>query len=247
MTIWLRCSTYPFRKDINNTVEETKFDTIEELVNHLANVEKDMSPTSTVLYRGQSDASWKLKSSLERQTNKPDNSIEVYERQLLKIRPEIFAFTGNDFKDDLSEHNGSLTQNSSPVYRPKDTMLMIYARQHGFPTPIIDWTESLYIALFFAFQTSLVSEQKEIAIFTYVVNEADADNSDFEFCLLPSNGGFCHKRHFTQQARYAYALRNIDGSWFYTSLETTNKKFFGTLNKFTLPPSQRDNGLDMLV
>lgn len=228
-------------------IPETDFPTVESLVKHLTDVKKEMSPTSKVLYRGQADASWHLTSSLERQTKKSDNSVEAYEQQLLKILPEVAALSGNDFKNELAENSGSSIQNSAHTYRPKNPTLMVYARQHGYPTPILDWTESLYIALFFALQSSFEPAQKKLAIYTYAVDEAEVDDSAGEFRLLPLNGVIAHKRHFMQQARYAYAVRKIKNSWFYTSLETTNEMFFGDVEKFTIPSSQREEGLDMLA
>jgi len=226
---------------------EKHFETIELLIKRLTDINREKSPTSKILYRGQADSSWKLTSTLERCTGISKYPVEKYEQQLAKIQPEINALTSNDFSDDSTDENEIPTESDRSVYYPKNPAFMVYARQHGYPTPILDWTESLYIALFFALQTQSSDSNKSVAIYTYVVDEANDDNSTQEFCLLPLKGVNIHKRHFIQQARYAYSVGNIDKSWCYISLEETMQSIFGDIEKFTVPLSQKSDGLDMLA
>ena len=48
---------------------------------------------------------------------------------------------------------------------PPGIDFMIHLRHHGFPSPLLDWTKSPYIAAFFAFNEA--TEQDDVAIFSY--------------------------------------------------------------------------------
>ena len=230
-------------------MEGKNFNTIDELIKHLTNQNKNKSSSSKILYRGQADSTWELKSTLERYTKCSvfEYSVEQYEQQLAKILPEINALTSNNFSDESSGENETPTEGGKSVYYPRNPDFMAYVRQHGYPTPILDWTESLYIALFFAFQTQSEATNKYVAIYTYVNDKVNDDDSPNEFCELRLKGVNLHKRHFIQQAIYAYSVAKIDNSWFYTSLEDTYDKIFGKVEKFTVPISQKSYALDMLA
>ena len=45
---------------------------------------------------------------------------------------------------------------------------MIYLRHHGFPSPLLDWTRSPYVAAFFAFRQRPVNSDDGVAVFSYL-------------------------------------------------------------------------------
>jgi len=101
---------------------------------------------SPVLFRGHADASWKLETTLERHL-KRHVSVEQYFHWLRVIKPYIETATSQNWV--LPE--AVKIPNEPLSMPPPGYEFMIYVRHHGFPSPLLDWTRSPYIAAFFAF------------------------------------------------------------------------------------------------
>ncbi len=96
------------------------------------------------IYRGQADASWGLASSLERSSLDVDHNVE---RALIaEYRKAIRSFPGFGELPNSNLEWLSLLQH------------------HGTPTRLIDFTESPYIAAYFAFQEERVKHSESVAI-----------------------------------------------------------------------------------
>lgn len=81
---------------------------------------------------------------------------EQYYKTIRDICPAVIPITGKhwdipDFED------GNLA--------PSGYEFMIYLRHHGFPSPLLDWTRSPYVAAFFAFQKP---QNGKVAIYSYI-------------------------------------------------------------------------------
>jgi len=91
-----------------------------------------LSP-SQYYFRGQANEHWKLTTTLER-----------FESNL---HPDVAGtrdFILNDFKR-LIRGNGFFPQTSIP----SDEDIFSLGQHYGLPTPLLDWSESFYIAIFF--------------------------------------------------------------------------------------------------
>lgn len=88
----------------------------------------------TMVYRGQSNNQWRLKTSFHR-TDRLD-LLRYGAQEVQHLNRYVTGILDRTF--DLA----------SPL---EHGALLNLAQHHGFPTPLLDWTESPYIAAFFAF------------------------------------------------------------------------------------------------
>lgn len=102
---------------------------------------------SAPLFRGQSNQSWPPLTTLERFSAK-SWSIKRYHRLLQSVGPAVFSLTSKAWN--LGEDPDNVDQ--SRHIPPPAYEFMIYLRHYGFPSPLLDWSRSPYVAAFFAFE-----------------------------------------------------------------------------------------------
>jgi FRG domain-containing protein len=207
------------------------------------------------LFRGHAEASWPLTTTLERATSR--NSVHDYYQMIRVINPEIEAFTDKqwpfpDYQEirELATNYDAfglkLLSGDLPAYS-----YMMYLRHHGFPSPLLDWSHSPYVAAYFAFR---VPSKDRVAI--YVFSEAP-NNSKSRSSNEPTIYGLgpyarSHKRHFVQQSRYTICVQFDQGNpgpeWYFTRHDTVFKREGDqdVLMKFTIPGSERTKVLKLL-
>lgn len=103
---------------------------------------------STYYYRGQADENWKLTTTLER-----------FETELNKFVGGTRELLLKEFRR-LIRGNGLLSQMDTS----SEEEILALGQHYGLPTPLLDWTESFYIALFFAFSEAIPDEVNNVAI-----------------------------------------------------------------------------------
>ena len=123
---------------------------------------------------------------------------------------------------------------------------MAYLRHHGFPSPLLDWTRSFYIAAFFAYRNCEQPTQN-VAIYAFVEYGARGKLSRSDkarICGLGPNIK-TDKRHFLQQSEYTICKKHVDGmhgEFVYCSHEEVvarKEKDQDILTKFTMPAAER--------
>jgi hypothetical protein len=165
---------------------------------------------NTVLFRGQSDSSWQIQTTLERKTSRK-LSVGQYIYYASKYAREIEAFTGQSW-DTLSYHEIEQEINSE-----QDSFLphlpsygyLVYLRQYGFPSPLLDWTESPYVAAFFAYWGATSTEVDNVSIYAYV-DSRDGVRGGWEGSPMIKVMGpnvRTRKRHFAQKSWYTIATQ----------------------------------------
>jgi len=107
----------------------------------------DQERREQCIFRGIRFANWKLETTLDRfrdfandderrQFN--DALLEEFKRELLYVGSEAAGLAGD--------------------------ALQLLARHHGLPSPLMDWSESPYVAAFFAFSGCTIKDRQRVAI-----------------------------------------------------------------------------------
>lgn len=127
----------------------------------------------TLIFRGQANADWKLLSRLDRLEKK------------YNTKPNLIGGVPDDFdcpRVDRDIHlkrfrELALDKISKDV---EDDVLWTIAQHHGLATPLLDWTYSPFVALFFAFEeekcdcNGVFKEPEKRAVFTLTQHLLDA-------------------------------------------------------------------------
>ncbi len=194
-----------------------------------------------LLFRGQPDASWLLQTTLDRKRERM--RVQDYYQLIGRIKPEIESLTGVEWTlpafpeietllsayDDFS---AALTFGRWPGYA-----YMAYLRHHGFPSPLLDWTRSAYIAAFFAFRAAIAGR---VAIYALSRPRFHLTGTQMTNVICPGPYVTTHRRHVLQQSQYSFAV-SYDTEWRFSSYDSVFDKDVhrqGTLWKLTIPSSE---------
>lgn len=198
------------------------------------------------LFRGHSHFAWDLESTLDR--IRKNMSLYEYHAILQRIKPSIETCTG--LKWDLPEFEEVKKSSDLLFYCPPEQVynFMIYLRQHKFPSPLLDWTASPYIAAYFAFNE--ITSNDNVAIFSYI--EYLGGKSMWGEGPMISNPGSMistHKRHYLQQSEYTICVKKENKATYYWSHEDVLRKEETEQNiitKYILPGSEKTKVLKKL-
>lgn len=201
---------------------------------------------SGFLFRGLGNSDWSLSTTLERFSDK-EFSLYSYYKLIFAAKTQIETFTDQEwdiptppeFQKWLDTEDGDLFLiNHFPAYE-----YQIYLRHHGFPSPLLDWTKSPYVAAFFAF-CEIKSEQN-VSIYAYQEYSEGGKSYSSNKPYISTFGPYIksHKRHFLQQSQYTVCSITKDkNKSFYTSHDNFAKldeEKHDLLWKFNLPVSER--------
>lgn len=204
---------------------------------------------SNFLFRGQSNAEWPLATTLERYTPSITNVVDYY-TATQRTKPELESFTGNQWETPtIDEYQQFVKKNRLNLFDPSTYRFLVYLRHYGFPSPLLDWSQSLYIAAFFAFNHAFRSEN--VAIYTYLEYNDHAKTIIGGSPFISVRGPHIQapKRHFLQQSQYTTCAASVDGKLHYTSYENivnSKNREHDLLWKFILPSSERTSVLQLL-
>jgi hypothetical protein len=239
------------------TDEVPDWETFEQRVKELrAEYRKESSP---LLFRGQGDSEWKLTTTLERSGAKGMLFSDYYRLICASIGPEVKALTGVDvpsYEHELCKPflQASLLFEVGDFFRIDVYQYMAYLRHFGFPSPLLDWSRSPFVASFFAFRDApdLDGKPEKRSVFVYCESPHGMKTGTVGHPVIRRLGPYLqtHERHFRQRCDYTIC-GNFDPNYgwqFYShqavfDLEPRKQDI---LWKFNLPSSEREKVLEAL-
>jgi hypothetical protein len=170
--------------------------------------EKYKDPLPKILFRGIANSTWKLDTTLERKT-KETFSVNRYLEYVYFCVNEIESYTNRrwNLKEiDEIEKEIKEKQRDYRVHLPYYSYL-IYLRHHGFPSPLLDWSESPFIAAYFALYEEKTEDKVSIYSFIEMPKGVKSGSGSFPNIHVQGPLVSAHTRHFNQKAWYTVATK----------------------------------------
>lgn len=228
---------------------------VEEIVSGIETAKKNnpLKIYSAPLFRGQTNSSWKLKSTLERTERYLESSEFTYLHylQILRnVQKDIQRETGK--KWNLNQTFGECNLNNynyQPTPYREEYEFMAYLRHHRFPSPLLDWTSSMKVASFFAFQDP--SDEENVSVYVYLEY---IGRGDFGWMGKPNIETLGPNikpdmRHEKQESSYMLSIATIEGRKIICNIEDAikNKIYIDKkLKKYLIPFREREKVLEEL-
>jgi hypothetical protein len=226
--------------------------------------ERYEKPDYPLLFRGLPDSDYSLTTTLER-AGCDRMLFDDFYRIIHRIKDAVGTLTGNPWNippystamERMFREERHLFDQTSPDRFPSAELypFLVYLRHHGFPSPLLDWSLSPYVAAFFAFRNLTVDRPAK----------TPPNRSIYAYCEYPGlikGGGAVgepamrpigryvrgHPRHYRQQSDYTVcAAFDTEAGW---RFHPHDPVFGGRSNpqdmlwKFNLPSSE---GLKILA
>lgn len=176
-----------------------------------------------LLFRGQGDSKWLLQTTLERATVENLRFMDYY-RRVFTARTTIESLTPNKWDlpplfdvSELAKQFEFLDTNQ--LLQTKIYSYFAYLRHHGFPSPLLDWTKSPYIACYFAYARAVPKSQC-VSIYILAQAKTGYGSSGEPYLKKFGHNVATHKRHFLQQCEYTACGTYRDGTWWLSPHES---------------------------
>ena len=230
----------------------------EEQLKILEEERRNQKSSSKFLYRGHGRKSYNLETTLERHMGK-GITLKKYYHLIFIAKFEIESFTGanwnipaypDGFDKWLSDYGNELPHAFCDREHRfhKIYSYMVNLRHYGFPSPLLDWSSSPYVAAYFAFRNVLQREE-DVSIYVYLESTSEIglkgrrSSSPYIYKLGPYVK--TDRRHFNQQSQYTKCIvhdNTSDGEWKYAphaEVFVRNDPNQDVLWKFNIPYSER--------
>jgi hypothetical protein len=199
---------------------------------------------SELLYRGQPDSRFGLKTTLERAVSR-EIGLSNYHRFVSVIRAKIESVIGKAWPIPTQEDFEKWLIGQHGLFRDlPGYAFLAYLRHHGLPSPLLDWTRSPYVAAHFALAYPPSGDVESAAIFVYLESPTGTKSGDETAPTITTLGPYVatHRRHYLQQSEYTICTAGSDQSLCYASHEAVvarDDKGQDLLWKLVIPVSHR--------
>lgn len=166
--------------------------------------------SSPLLFRGQANSEWLLTTTLERNHAEKMLFGSYYRLICAGVGPEVKTFAGVDVPEYKPEFCKVFTDTEllwTPGLFPPVALYryMAYLRHLGFPSPLLDWSQSPYVAAFFAFRDDPIGAKPEKRrIYVYCERPKGVKGMTLGEPYIHPIGPYVqtHHRHFRQRCYY---------------------------------------------
>lgn len=248
----------PERTKKHTRMEERNVTCWEEFIEGLEEIRRERASSvnyvqdSPLLFRGQRNSCWQLSTTLERK--REQMLYKDYYRIIGKIKPQIETLVGGDWPipsypeverlvKAYEEFNNILWAGDRPAYA-----YMAYLRHHGFPSPLLDWSRSPYVAAYFAFANACEDTNGRVSIFVLCERNFKVSGNQMDVVYIFGPYVKTHRRHVLQQSQYTVCLSFRD-EWRFESYDSVfegGHRQQAFCWKFTIPVTERPKVLALL-
>ncbi len=137
-------------------MRQIEADTWEEFEACIKELRQHHHGPKPLLFRGQDDAAFPLATTLER-AGEENMRLTAYFQMISSLSSEVETHTGTNWEmPNYNDMDPKLRACDAPhalLHASGVYSYMLYLRHHRFPSPLLDWTRSPYVAAYFAFCT----------------------------------------------------------------------------------------------
>ena len=185
----------------------------------LARIRKELSTRQATgglkfddtLFRGHGNSTWKLAPTLE--TNHPmERSLVKYYRKASAAKSHIETLSGKRWDKLPAFWEFERRLKDSPAgflevmlsHEPEVYEYLVYLRHHGFPSPLLDWTASPYVAAFFAFD-DIDARANMVSVHAALRGPTSVGSASEQYHFV---GPYMRtdQRHVLQQSQYSWCM-----------------------------------------
>jgi len=202
-----------------------------------------------ILFRGQADSSWKLRTTLER-FSVDALPVWKYADVVHRCGPVVQSHTGRSWDLLTGDQIAQWFGNWEPITgQIPEYSFWIYLRQCGFPSPLLDWSGSPFVAAYFA--ASERCDADRFAVYAYVETPEGGKGGYVGATSISVQGPNvrAHPRHFIQQSWYTICTKLVENEYVFACHDevfSTGSANQDLLIKITLPATERMKALKEL-